>query len=283
MVTLSPDMTRFTGYLLRRAFVRAVGVAQACVSDDSTLREIAFLSVLNEHGAISQRALADLTHVNPTLVVKFVDLLENKGWVVRERSQRDRRFYLLSLTDAGKAALVDFNSDLDAGEVTLTENLSAAESRRLRSHLRLLLDGDPVLEVESLSDRTGYLINHAHHRLRKRAESALSGLGIHPRDFGLLTIVARDEPCSQQHIAAELGVSPPAVLGFVEELESRGLVSRTRNEADRRVYEVRLTAEGRGVLAHARRTAGEVQKEIRRTLGSDDDADLRELLAKLVG
>ena len=75
---LPPDMTRFTGYLLRRAFVKATGVARACVSDDSTLREVAFLSVLNEHGAISQRALADLTHVNPTLVVKFVDILEAK-------------------------------------------------------------------------------------------------------------------------------------------------------------------------------------------------------------
>jgi DNA-binding MarR family transcriptional regulator len=276
-------MTRFTGYLLRRAFVRAVGVAQACVSDDSTLREVAFLSVLNEHGAISQRALADLTHVNPTLVVKFVDILEAKGWVVRERSPKDRRFYLLSLTDEGKQALVVFNSDLDAGEVTLTEHLTTAETRRLRGHLTVLLADDPVLEVESLVDRTGYLINHAHHTLRKEAEQALSNVGIHPRDFGLLSVVAGNEPCSQNQIAAAMGVTPPAVLGLVEELEARGLVGRTRSEADRRVYEVRLTADGRQVLARARRTAGQVQKSIRQSLGADNDADLRELLAKLVG
>lgn len=279
---LPPDMTRFTGYLLRRAFVQAVGVARACVPDDSTLREVAFLSVLNEHGAISQRALADLTHVSPTLVVKFVDILEAKGWVVRQRSVKDRRFYLLSLTDDGKTALVSFNSDLDAGEAALTEHLSTAEVTRLREHLKVLLDGDPVLEVETLAGRTGYLINHAHHRVRKEAERALSGIGIHPRDFGLLSVVARDEPCSQNHIAAEMGVSPPAVLGFVEELEARGLVSRARSESDRRVYEVRLTGDGRTVLAEAQRTAGEVQKEIRRTLGTDNDADLRELLIKLI-
>src|SRR5262249_34507046 len=158
-------------------------------------------SVLNEHGAISQRALADLTHVSPTLVVRFVDILEEKGWVVRERSPRDRRFYLLSLTDAGKDALVVFNSDLDAGEATLTEHLTSPEVRRLREHLRTLLADDPVLDVESLADRTGYLINHSHHLLRKRAEVALSGVGIHPRDFGLLSVVARQEPCSQNQIA----------------------------------------------------------------------------------
>lgn len=280
---ISPDMTRFTGYLLRRAFVRAVGVARACVSEDSTLREVAFLSVLNEHGAISQRALADLTHVNPTLVVKFVDILEAKGWAVRERSKKDRRFYLLSLTDEGKKALVTFNDELDSGEATLTEQLTTPEVHRLRDHLKVLLAGDPVLEVETLVDRTGYLINHAHHRLRRRAEQALSGTGIHPRDFGLLSIVATDEPCSQNHIAVAMGVTPPAALGFVEELETRGLVHRARSESDRRVYEVTLTAEGRQVLSKARRAAGQVQKEISSALGPDNDADLRELLIKLVG
>lgn len=282
-MALSPDMTRFTGYLLRRAFVKATGVARACVSDDSTLREVAFLSVLNEHGPISQRALADLTHVNPTLVVKFIDILESKGSVIRERSPKDRRFYMLSLTATGKDALVDFNSDLDAGEATLTADLSTAEVQRLRSHLKVLLDGDPVLDVESLVDRTGYLINHAHHRVRTHAEDGLKDVGLHPRDFGLLSIVARDEPCSQNHIAANMGVTPPAVLGFVEELETRGLVTRTRSAADRRVYDVRLTAEGHSVLGQARQMAGQVQQEIADKLGAEADLDLRDLLTRLIG
>jgi DNA-binding MarR family transcriptional regulator len=282
-VTLPPDMSRFTGYLLRRAFVKATGVAQECVSDDSTLREVGFLSVLNEHGPISQRALADLTHVSPTLVVKFIDMLENKQWVVRERSPRDRRFYMLSLTREGQKALASFNDDLDAGEATLTADLSADEVLRLRAHLKVLLAGDPVLEVESLADRTGYLISHAHHRLRSYAEGALSVHDLHPRDFGLLSIVARDEPCAQNHIAANLGVTPPAVLGFVEELETRGLVTRDRSRADRRVYEIRLTDRGRQTLAKAKRAAGEIQKEIAEALGPEADADLRALLAKLIG
>jgi len=282
-MTLSPDMTRFTGYLLRRAFVKATGVNRACVSDDSTLREVGFLSVLNEHGQISQRALADLTHVNPTLVVKFIDMLERKEWVVRERSSKDRRFYMLRLTAAGKDALVDFNNDLDAGEATLTADLTSLEVRRLRDHLMVLLEGDPVLDVETLVDRTGYLINHAHHRVRNHAESALADVGLHPRDFGLLSIVARDEPCSQNHIAANMGVTPPAVLGFVEELETRGLVTRARSNADRRVYDVRLTDEGRRVLDQARRVAARAQKEIADALGPEADADLRELLIKLIG
>ena len=283
-MTLSPDMTQFTGYLLRRAFVKATGVARACVSDDSTLREVAFLSVLNEHGPISQRALADLTHVNPTLVVKFIDILEAKEWVVRVRSPKDRRFYMLSLTASGKDALVDFNSDLDAGEATLTADLSTVEVHRLRDHLKVLLDGDPVLDVESLVDRTGYLINHAHHRMRTRAESALHDVGLHPRDFGLLSIVARDEPCSQNHIAANMGVTPPAVLGFVEELETRGLVTRVPQRC--RSTRVRRAADRRGPQRTRRSSPGGQRRCRRRspaTLGDTADRDLRALLTKLIG
>src|SRR4051812_7145389 len=80
---LDPRLTQFTGYLLRRAFVRSAGVAKACIPEDAHIREVAVLAILDERGALSQRELAEITHVNQTLVVKLVDGLEAKGWVVR--------------------------------------------------------------------------------------------------------------------------------------------------------------------------------------------------------
>jgi len=281
-VTLAPDMAQYTGYLLRRAFARSAQAARDCVPDDSTIREVAFLSVLAERGPLSQRALSDLTHVNPTVVVRLVDTLEAKGWVIRERSRLDRRQYAVSITTAGRTALHDFEADLDEGEAALTADLTVAEVDRLRGHLRTLLTGDAVLEVSSLVDRTGYLIAHAHRSLRRRAETALAELSLHPRDFGLLSIVARDQPCSQNHVAAALGVSPPAALVFVEELEQRGLLTRSRSAVDRRVYDVRLTDRGRAALIKATRTASEIQQEIAEALGPDADEDLRHLLTKLL-
>jgi len=281
-MTLAPDMRQFTGYLMRRAFTKSSATARECVPDDATIREIAFLSVLAERGPLSQRALADLTHVNPTVVVRLIDTLEGKSWVLRERSRVDRRQYAVSITADGRVALDDFAADLDAGEAVLTAGLTAAEVERLQGHLRTLLAGDAVLEVDSLVDRTGYLIAHTHRLLRRRAEMGLAGLSLHPRDFGLLSVVARDQPCSQNHVAAALGVSPPAALVFVEELEQRGLLSRSRSDVDRRVYDVRLTEEGRSVLGKAKRAAAAVQREIAETLGPAADEDLRGLLTNLL-
>src|SRR4051812_793501 len=111
-----PQLAQLTGYLLRRAFVRSAGVARACIPEDSHVREVAVLAILAERGSISQRELAEITHVNQTLVVKLVDTLEAKSWVVRERNVADRRSYALVLTPAGVRALTEFNDDLDRSE-----------------------------------------------------------------------------------------------------------------------------------------------------------------------
>jgi DNA-binding MarR family transcriptional regulator len=278
----APQLRELTGYLLRRAYVKSVGVAQACITDETHVREVAILAILAERGAISQRDLADLTHVNQTLIVKLVDALERKEWVVRDRNPVDRRSYALRLTDHGKAALVELSADLDGGEAELTRSFSRAEVAELQDLLVALLGDDSALGLTSLSHRTGYLIAHAHRSLRDWAAEALAPLGLDPRDFGALSMVSADEPCSQNQLAARLGISPPAMQPFVEDLASRGLVSRIRRTDDRRVYDVTMTAEGRALLSDARRAATAVQGRIAERLGPDGDARLRALLIRLI-
>jgi DNA-binding MarR family transcriptional regulator len=280
--TAGPDLRAFTGYLLRRAYVRSTGVAQACVTDDTGLRELAALSVLTEQGAIAQRRLGELCHVSPTLVVKLVDGLQHKGFVTRERSATDRRIQVLRLTPKGTAALAEQLKNLDVAESELISPLTKAEVRRLKKHLRALLEGSPVLDASPLADQVGYLVAHAHRRLRDDAAKRLAELGLHPRDFGLLNQIALDTPCSQAHLAERLQVSAPAILALLDDLEALHLVERVRSEQDRRVQEVSLTEEGRRTLGKARRTAWRIQREIVERLGPADDVDLRELLAKLI-
>jgi DNA-binding MarR family transcriptional regulator len=277
-----PALEQFTGYLLRLAYVRAVGAAQACFPEDAHVREATILSILAEHGAMSQRALGAVTHVNRSLIVKLVDGLEAKRWVVRDRNPDDRRSYALRVTTAGESALAELNTDLDKGEAELTALLTGAEVERLKHRLRELLVDDPSLAVTSLTDRTGYLITHAHHQLRGWAEHGLEPLGLRPRDFGVLMTVAREEPCSQAHLAAALGVSSPGVLGFVGDLEARGYVSRSRNAEDRRLLKLTLTDLGRSCLAQGLEAVGAVHARTVARLGEVGDEDLRGLLTKLL-
>jgi DNA-binding MarR family transcriptional regulator len=281
-VTTPRDLNQFTGYLLRRAFVRAVGAARACIPETAHVREVTVMAILRERGAISQRLLADVTHVNRSLVVKLVDELEAKGWVLRERNPGDRRSYALRLTPLGASALDDLQTDLDKGEAELTKQLTPAERQRLKYLLRLLLADDPSAGVGALAERSGYLIAQAHRLLREWAEARLQSLGLHPRDFGLLTALGRDAPCSQNHLATTLGITPPAVLMFIDELEDKGLVSRLRSSADRRANDVSLTVEGRRRLKAAQLAATGLQDQATARLGKEGDRELRRLLTKLL-
>jgi DNA-binding MarR family transcriptional regulator len=272
----------YTGYLLRRAYVVATGAAKDCLPDDAHVREAAVLAIIAENGALSQRELSDITHVNPTLIVKLIDTLEAKGWVRRDRSAADRRSYALALTEAGERARAELDAYLDRGEADLTRNLSVGEIGELRLLLTKLLDGDPALMVHELSERTGYLIAHAHRRLREMAEGMLEPLGLHPRDFGALSILSECQPCSQNALASRMGITPPAALGLVDELEARELVFRQRNAADRRFYDLTLSGRGRAALAEAQTTAAEAQAVVTALLGDGGDARLRELLSKLI-
>lgn len=276
------ELPRFTGYLLRRAYAKATLSTRACIDQEIPVREVAMLAILAERGALSQRALSDLTGVNRSIMVKVVDDLESRGWVVRERNPDDRRSYALRLTAAGSAALDGLRADLDRGEQLLTESLSKAERARLRSALSTLLEGEAWLSIESLSRYAGFLIAQAHQLLRGWAKEALEPLGLDPRDFGVLSAIGSDQPCSQNHLALALGVSPPAALWFVGELETAGLVRRERNPDDRRCYDLTLTSAGLKRLGLARAAAAQVQDRVAARLGERTDAELRSLLTRIV-
>lgn len=273
---------QLTGYLLRRAYARAADCAQACLGDDTRLRDVAHLALLEERGAMSQRQLADLTHVNPTVMVKLVDNLEERGWVARERNPDDRRSYALRLTELGTKALATLRHELDDAERILAQPLTSREKARLRHQLRALLDGEAWMAIVSLAHHNGFLIAQAHRLVREWATEALAPLGVGPRDFGVLSTLGRDQPCSQNHLAEVLGVSPPAALSFVDELEQTGLVRRERNAADRRFYDLTLTAVGESRLADALEAAASIQARVVERLGPDGDAELKRLLTKVV-
>jgi DNA-binding MarR family transcriptional regulator len=281
-VSGAPDLHQLTGFLLRRAFVKAVGAAQACLTADAHLREVLVLFILDQRGAMSQRSIGDLTGIHQTLIVKLVDGMETSGWVARERNPADRRSYALRLTDEGAAALRRLQAQLDQADSELTSDLTSTETARLTMLLHQLLEGDPSLEVPALSDRVGYLIARVHRSMLARAELSLQPLGLHPRDFGVLSLVCSDQPCSQRHLAQRLGVSAPAVLGFVDNLASAGLLRRSRKPGDRRSYDVTLTPAGAERLARAREAAVALQADVVRRLGPEGDSELRGLLRKIV-
>jgi DNA-binding MarR family transcriptional regulator len=88
--------------------------------------------------------------------------------------------------------------------------------------------------------------------LRKETEQ----VGITARQATLLWLIRRSPGLSLAELAAEEGISPPALSGHIDRLESAGLVERVRSSEDRRRVGLRLTEKGSQLLrrVRARRT-----------------------------
>jgi DNA-binding MarR family transcriptional regulator len=110
---------------------------------------------------------------------------------------------------------------------------------------------------------------------------ALRPLGIDPGHFALLRIVDSVDGPSQQWLCDELSIPPSRMVGLIDDLESRGLVERRRGAVDRRVNELFLTVDGRGVLARARETAAVWEEHMCAVLTSEEREHLGALLVRL--
>ena len=93
-------------------------------------------------------------------------------------------------------------------------------------------------------------------RLARELRKETEQLGITARQATLLWLVKRRPGLSLAELAAEEGISPPALSGHVDRLERAGLIQRLRSTDDRRRVGLRLTDEGARMLrrVRARRT-----------------------------
>ena len=111
---------------------------------------------------------------------------------------------------------------------------------------------DVTLSPELVADDLRPVLLRLARELRKETEQ----LGVTAHQVTLLWLVKRSPGLSLAELAAEEGISPPALSGHVDRLERAGLLQRVRSDEDRRRVGLQLTDEGAKLLrrVRARRT-----------------------------
>jgi DNA-binding MarR family transcriptional regulator len=109
-----------------------------------------------------------------------------------------------------------------------------------------------TLSPELVADELRPILLRLARELRKETEQ----LGVTARQATLLWLVKRSPGLSLAELAAEEGISPPALSGHVDRLETAGLLERVRSTEDRRRVGLRLTDAGARLMrrVRARRT-----------------------------
>jgi DNA-binding MarR family transcriptional regulator len=126
------------------------------------------------------------------------------------------------------------------------------------------------------------LIDHLARISRRAADAAMTDGSLRPRHVIALTLLSERGPMTQHAVGAALSLDPSNVVGLLNELEERGLITRRRDPADRRRHIVEVSATGADELMRTYTQLGLVEDELFKTLTCDQRSTLHELLASAV-
>jgi DNA-binding MarR family transcriptional regulator len=110
-----------------------------------------------------------------------------------------------------------------------------------------------------------------------------SSLGMSLREYLALSYVADPGGVSQQQLSEILCIDANNTVLLLNELETKALVRRVRDPADRRRHRVQMTEAGRAAYERAQRAREAAEDEVLGALSHDERDQLHDLLAKALG
>ena len=126
------------------------------------------------------------------------------------------------------------------------------------------------------------LVDHLARIARRAADAAMADGSLRPRHVIALTLLGERGPMTQHAVGAALSLDPSNVVGLLNELEERGLITRRRDPADRRRHIVEVSVTGADELARSYAQLGLVEDELFKTLTCEQRSTLHGLLASAV-
>ncbi len=121
------------GYQLAQAAITTTRVFGERVGQPAELRPVEFtiLTLVHENPGVSARQLADALAVTPPNITMWIDKLERRGLIERERSTTDRRAQHIRTTAPGAALARQAVERVLEGEAATLAALSPAERAML--------------------------------------------------------------------------------------------------------------------------------------------------------
>jgi DNA-binding MarR family transcriptional regulator len=137
------ELHRIVGYQLAQATVATTQVFQAQVGKPLKLRPVEFtvLALVRKNPDASARQLARALAVTPPNIALWLERLESRGLVARERSHSDARVQHIRCTATGAALADSAARRLIDGEQAALASLSSAERAMLLELLHKLALG----------------------------------------------------------------------------------------------------------------------------------------------
>jgi DNA-binding MarR family transcriptional regulator len=128
-----------------------------------------------------------------------------------------------------------------------------------------------------------YLIKQIELAVRARLDDLVRPVGLTALQYTALTVLERNKDLAAAQLARRSFVTAQAMADMVTALESRGLIERHRDTADRRRLVIALTTLGQDLVDQYRDQVRAIEADMLVGLSEEEITDLRHSLAACRG
>lgn len=100
-------------------------------------------------------------------------------------------------------------------------------------------------------------------------------------DFSVLSLIAHNPGITSRQLCSTLSIQPPNLVGMINNLEKRALITRSPHPHDARAVGLHLTPTGQKMMFEAEQTATTLEQEATAQLSVAEQRTLIKLLKKI--
>jgi len=141
---------------------------------------------------------------------------------------------------------------------------------------------DETTAPRRLRELPSWLLNRAARQATRAVAARFAAAGVRRQHFTVLVALEESGPSSQADLGRRLGIDRSDLHAVVGDLEREGLVSRERDERDRRRNVVAITPAGRATLRRLDEQVRAAQDDLLAPLSQAERDELERLLARVV-
>ncbi|MBP2708184.1 MarR family transcriptional regulator [Microbispora sp. RL4-1S] len=125
------------------------------------------------------------------------------------------------------------------------------------------------------------LFTRTHKLLRAATDAAMSEHGVRVGQNLVLEVLWKHDGLTPGELAARLGVTTPTMVNTAGRMEAAGLLTRRRDETDRRLVRLYLTDRGRDAEAPVQEARRRIEERVTATLTEEERRCLHSALTKI--
>jgi len=146
-----------------------------------------------------------------------------------------------------------------------------------RSDIPRFYDADSLLAGDSI----GLLMKQCVGGLGREIQERMNAHAVTYAQWPALAALSRQQSRTAADLARELQTDAGAMTRMLDRLEEKGLITRTRDQADRRVTQIQLTTEGLEAVSPIREVLAEVLNQALRGFSEEEFERLRGYLRRV--